>query len=402
MDADLFSVKMTEHSQADTLIETNTSKHTESMTISFFNIMDIRKPIYLSIMEDVPQDHIWMSLLDFDMPDSPKTLDAFKYIEEAFITARSYFKEIKTDRKNVQALEFDLSLLDDRKKVTKEILAIMKKAIEIKPAIGYLYPGIFNMLSGLRLFEMRPREDNASDTGIISLSDYRSYKRELSSFRETYAQARDAIYNIFIRPEELGIHTFSMNTAKLYQIYASQHNIEMFMDHPSSLMDMNAGSDSSWDDFLKEGLKKLEQNYTETTNLTLREIVRKGIKSMTDSNMLIRKCTLCGGYFKARVTSPQKCCSRLYRNTKTTCYEYASRKSYKDRVKEHPVYQEYLKSYNRLYARIRRNTVPADTTLADQLKDLREEYYKIYDSADPKDRTEVLEEYRNKNKELLQ
>ena len=87
----------------------------------------------------------------------------------------------------------------------------MKKAIEIKPAIGYLYPGIFNMLSGLRLFEMRPREDNASDTGIIYLSDYRSYKRELSSFRETYAQARDAIYNIFIRPEELGIHTFSMN-----------------------------------------------------------------------------------------------------------------------------------------------------------------------------------------------
>ena len=402
MDARLFSAKMTEHPQADTLIEVNTSKHTESMTISFFNITNVREPVYLSVIEDVPQDYIWMSLLDFDMPDSPKTLDAFKYIEEAFFSAKSHFREVESDQKNVQALEFDLSLLDDRKKVTKDIMMILKKAMEIKPAIGYLYPGVFNILTGLRLFEMRPREDPDADTGIIYLSDYRAFKRELASFRETYEQARAAIYNIFIRPEEIGIRTLSMNTAKLYQIYASQRNIEMFMDHPASLMAMSVGPDSTWDDFLKEGLETLARNDSDTTKHTLKDIVRKGIKSLTDTNMLIRKCSLCGGYFKARVMSPQKCCSRFYRNTKTTCYEYSSRKSYKDRVKGHPVYQEYLKSYNRLYARIRRKTVPADTPLLEKLKELREEYYVKYDSAKPAKRKEVLEEYRGRNKELLQ
>lgn len=41
---------------------------------------------------------------------------------------------------------------------------------------------------------------------------------------------------------------------------------------------------------------------------------------------------------------------------------------------ENPINSEYTKAYNKLYARIRRKKLPADTPLKDELIRLRNEY----------------------------
>ena len=106
-------------------------------------------------------------------------------------------------------------------------------------------------------------------------------------------------------------------------------------------------------------------------------------------------------YFRVKYTSSQEYCTRIYRDTSTTCNEYASRKSYKEKLFSHPIHTEFTKSYNRLYARIRRGKLPADTPLMDQLKALHDEYTEKYENTHQKDREAVWKEYIEKNKELL-
>ena len=101
-----------------------------------------------------------------------------------------------------------------------------------------------------------------------------------------------------------------------------------------------------------------------------------------------------------KYTSNQEYCNRQYSNA-STCSEYASRKSYKDRLFENPINTEYTKSYNNLYARIRRKKLPPDTPLKENLLALKNEYMERYEHTHKKDREAVWKEYIQKNKELL-
>lgn len=125
-----------------------------------------------------------------------------------------------------------------------------------------------------------------------------------------------------------------------------------------------------------------------------------GIDLMLKNEMVLRKCQNCGGYFCVKYTTIQDYCNRNFSNA-STCSEYVSRKSYKDRLFENPINSEYTKAYNKLYARIRRKKLPADTPLKDELLRLRNEYIERYEHTHKKDREAVWKEYIQKNKELL-
>ncbi|MFG6322398.1 MAG: hypothetical protein K1W41_13010 [Lachnospiraceae bacterium] len=125
------------------------------------------------------------------------------------------------------------------------------------------------------------------------------------------------------------------------------------------------------------------------------------IRLLLEDELVIKKCGLCNGYFRVKYTSNQEYCTRIYRDTSTTCNEYASRKSYKEKLFSHPIHTEFTKSYNRLYARIRRGKLPADTPLMDQLKALHDEYTQKYENTHQKDREAIWKEYIERNKELL-
>ena len=66
-----------------------------------------------------------------------------------------------------------------------------------------------------------------------------------------------------------------------------------------------------------------------------------------------------------------------------------------------PINTEYTKSYNKLYARIRRKKLPPDTPLKEELLKLCNEYMEHYEHTHQKDREVVWKEYIKKNKELL-
>ena len=94
-------------------------------------------------------------------------------------------------------------------------------------------------------------------------------------------------------------------------------------------------------------------------------------------------------------------CNRIYKNTAATCSEVGVRKTYKEKLFQHPIHQEFTKAYNKLYGRIRRGKVSSDTPLMDELKKLHDEYTEKYENTHQKDREAVWKEYIQKNKELL-
>ena len=416
---DIFSKEIIQYDISRYKHEINYSKHTESLVFTAtytsdddfedadYDIYDDdddptpKEVISFYLIKDVPQDSIWMSLLDFNASDSPKTLDAFQYIEKAFdyfsfldLKNKSLFEESHT----LYRIPYKADVLNHLDELAENVLKCLKEAVNIEPAISYIYP-FFQMTlnqlwNGKHFIEEGKENDYLTDTIFSSLA------KEVSHFREYYEQARTAVYSIFMRPEELHVPVTSDESAELYKIYAALHKISLFNTHRTG-EDNEHGEPENWDDFL------IDNHGVEISNVygyafpSLKKLVIEAIDNLSSSNTILRKCALCGGYFKTKWGSKQTCCSRQYRDTKTTCYEYASRKQYQDRLKEHPVYQEYIKAYNRLYGRIRRKTVPANTMLADKLKDLRDEYYEKYDTAEADVQESILQEFIRKNDELL-
>lgn len=404
MKLDPFSLDVIEYSCVRTEYAINTAKHTESLV--YYVKGDNNDDFPLDLINDVPQDSIWLSLLDYDMPDSPQTLEAFALIEKAF-SLLSFLCEDKSLKRGtivtIRYLAFDAHILAKRNELSLEILDLLRQAMNLKPAIGYFYAYFHGILNQLYDAELSMKESGITGTGHIPDITYSLLTHEINSFRDIYSQAREAIYNVFMRPEELKIHALPEDILDSYRIYSLEKGDSFFKPYEKPSADKQSDSlADSWDSFLMKSLAMDTAEMIGPCMLTLKGMAQQGIESLKNANTVIRKCDLCDGYFKARYNSRQTCCSRLYRDTKMTCYEYASRKSYKDKLKEHPIYQEYIKAYNRLYGRIRRKTLPADTSLANQLKDLREEFYAKYDSAPPEMQAAVLEEYVRKNEELLE
>ena len=416
---DLFSKEIIQYDISHCRHDVNYSKHIESLmftatytsedslknadydTLNYDDAKPAPEEISFYLIKDVPQDSIWMSLLDFNASDSPKTLDAFQYIEKAF----DYFSFL--DLANRHSFKMNITLyripykadvLNHLDELAQNVLNCLKEAITIEPAISYIYP--FFQVTLNQLWYKKYFAEEGVETDYLTDTIFSSLAKEVSHFREYHEQARTAIYSIFMRPEELHLPVTSDESAELYKIYAALHQISLFNTHRTG-EDSEHGEPETWDDFLIDNHGVEFSNVFGSSFPTFKKLVIEAIDNLSSSNTILRKCALCGGYFKTKWGSKQTCCSRQYRDTRTACYAYASRKQYQSRLKEHPVYQEYLKAYNRLYGRIRRKLVPANTMLADQLKDLREEYYEKYDSAEADAREFILQEFIRKNEELL-
>ena len=395
----------------------NYSKHTESLTIiaepSYDSDFDDdekddyeydpepREEVTFYILKDVPQDYIWMSLLDYDPEDTPGTLDAFAYVEKAF-ACLSFLdlskKEHITESPTLYHIPFDAAVLNNFDDLSSDILNLLKQAMDMKPALGYILPYFLITLHQLwnHTHRIKPGESVAyfSDTSFSTLT------KEILSFRDYYSQAREALYSIFMLPEKIGLPVASDEAAGLYKVYAALHKIPLFNTHRTG-EDPSHGEPDSWQDFLIGNYGIPVDGIIGYAFPSFKKFVMDAIDSMSSSNAVLRKCALCGGYFKTKRGAKQTCCSRLYRDTKTTCYEYASRKQYQEKLKEHPIYQEYIKAYNRLYGRIRRKAIPTNTPLAERLKELRDEYYEKYDNASPSARKGILQEFIKRNNEIL-
>lgn len=349
----------------------------------------------------------WMEILDYDTEDKEtlgKTFD--------LLISSIYLLGIQPDtqKDNFEThidnfiKSFESNTFSD---VASSVLDILKECFDPHPVLTYLYPHYYALLHTLYLYAAKKcaygdiRSQFAEKMSVLL--------QELPHLKSAYEQAREYTQSVFIEPYAENASIPCTTSAALYHSYRKILNKSNFymgtFDFPIAedyLENILGTKTPSWKSYFGSFSEKLLDADTQTYPITsFAQFLHIGLSIMMSGEMVIRKCKLCNGYFQTKHSSDQMYCSRIYKNTSATCSEVGVRKTYKEKLFQHPIHQEFTKSYNKLYGRIRRGKVPNDTPLMDELKRLHDEYTEKYENTHKQDRETIWKEYIQKNKELL-
>lgn len=344
-----------------------------------------------------------MEILDYDMPEKESTIVAFEKLKSV-LPLLGIDCPFDKETFNLYCCE---NIPKDIETSAGQIMPILQSCFEEHPALSYLYP-LFHMV----MRSCYQQAGKSADAGLLQCAKLLS--EEVNNFETLYTQARNYLDEVIIEPSKQGLQLPSSAIAEIYHSYCLYASKQDFQSDALSTMelknnflsDIRAQKDScntqNWTEYLNHASNLITDNAIGKYPITsFKQFLCIGIRLLLEDELVIKKCRLCNGYFRVKYTSNQEYCTRIYRDTSTTCNEYASRKSYKEKLFSHPIHTEFTKSYNRLYARIRRGKLPADTPLMEQLKALHDEYTEKYENTHQKDREAVWKEYIEKNKELL-
>ena len=344
-----------------------------------------------------------MEFLDYDMPEKESAIVAFEKLKSV-LPLLGIDCPFDKETFNLYCCEH---IPKDIETSAGQIMPILQSCFEEHPALSYLYP-LFHMV----MRSCYQQAGKSADAGLLQCAKLLS--EEVNNFETLYTQARNYLDEVIIEPSKQGLQLPSSAIAEIYHSYCLYASKQDFQSDALSTMelknnflsDIRAQKDScntqNWTEYLNHASNLITDNAIGKYPITsFKQFLCIGIRLFLEDELVIKKCKLCNGYFRVKYTSNQEYCTRIYRDTSTTCNEYASRKSYKEKLFSHPIHTEFTKSYNRLYARIRRGKLPADTPLMDQLKALHDEYTEKYENTHQKDREAVWKEYIEKNKELL-
>ena len=344
-----------------------------------------------------------MEILDYDMPEKESAIVAFEKLKSV-LPLLGIDCPFDKETFNLYCCEH---IPKDIETSAGQIMPILQSCFEEHPALSYLYP-LFHMV----MPSCYQQAGKSADAELLQTAKLLS--EEVNNLETLYTQARDYLDEVIVAPSKQGLQLPSSAIAEIYHSYCLYASKQDFQSDALSTMelknnflsDIRAQKDScntqNWTEYLNHASNLITDNAIGKYPVTsFKQFLCIGIRLLLEDELVIKKCSLCNGYFRVKYTSNQEYCTRIYRDTSTTCNEYASRKSYKEKLFSHPIHTEFTKSYNRLYARIRRGKLPADTPLMDQLKALHDEYTEKYENTHQKDREAVWKEYIEKNKELL-
>ena len=344
-----------------------------------------------------------MEILDYDMPEKESAIVAFEKLKSV-LPLLGIDCPFDKETFNLYCCEH---IPKDIETSAGQIMPILQSCFEEHPALSYLYP-LFHMV----MRSCYQQAGKSADAGLLQCAKLLS--EEVNNFETLYTQARNYLDEVIIEPSKQGLQLPSSAIAEIYHSYCLYASKQDFQSDALSTMelknnflsDIRAQKDScntqNWTEYLNHASNLITDNAIGKYPVTsFKQFLCIGIRLLLEDELVIKKCRLCNGYFRVKYTSNQEYCTRIYRDTSTTCNEYASRKSYKEKLFSHPIHTEFTKSYNRLYARIRRGKLPADTPLMDQLKALHDEYTEKYENTHQKDREAIWKEYIERNKELL-
>ena len=375
--------------------------HSESFYMEYEGGKSGKKKSKHYFSHNDPLFFAWMKVLDYDTPASESGTDIFSTLNRTgeLLPLHAEDSSVISDFLNSLSSE-SLSEL------TKELFTILKNAINKRVALCIFYPYYYKVFQDM--YNYIDAQSEAPDFVLHFTAHLTELAKELDSLETVYRAARTYCEAVFLTLNTPDIGIGSDKIAAIYRTYCRSHGISDFIEesmlNPYSGSSKESSSDLGWEEYLKihkDDYLDRESNQGIYSLYHFSEIITIGINLMLDSQSVLRKCKLCGGYFRIKFSSSQECCTRMYKDTKAACNEYASRKSYKDKLFRHPIHQEFTKAYNKLYGRIRRGKVPADTPLMDQLKALHDEYADKYDNTHHKEREIVWKEYIEKNKKLL-
>lgn len=382
------------------------SNYSESLLLTYNDIDN--NPHQEALGTNRPILSNWLEILDYDT-DTKENLDKTFDLLLSSIGLFGIKPDIQKD-KFINKIDnfikdFDSKIFSD---VASSVLDILKECFDPHPVLAYLYPYYYTLLHSLYLYA----EKSCSYEETVSqfLAQITVLLQELLHLKSSYEQAREYTQSVFIEPYTDNASIQSTASVALYHSYCKMLNKSDFYmdafdfpidgDYLKNFFDNNT---PAWSSYFELFSKKLLDTDTQDYHITsFAQFLHIGLSIMMSGEMVIRKCKLCNGYFQTKHSSDQMYCSRIYKNTSATCSEVGVRKTYKEKLFQHPIHQEFTKSYNKLYGRIRRGKVPNDTPLMEQLKKLHDEYTEKYENTHKKDREAVWKEYIQKNKELLE
>lgn len=349
----------------------------------------------------------WLETLDYDT-ETKENLDKTFDLLLSSIGLFGIKPDMQKD-KLINKIENFIKDFDDKafSDVASSVLDILKECFDPHPVLAYLYPYYYALLHSLYLYA----EKSCSYEETVSQFSAKItvLLQELLHLKSSYEQAREYTQSVFIEPYTDNASVPSTISAALYHSYCKILNKSNFYmeayDFPITedyLKNFLDNDNPTWSSYFNLFSEKLLDIDTQDYHIaSFAQFLHIGLSIMMSGGMVIRKCKLCSGYFQTKHSSDQMYCSRIYKNTSATCSEVGVRKTYKEKLFQHPIHQEFTKSYNKLYGRIRRGKVPNDTPLMEQLKKLHDEYTEKYENTHKKDREVVWKEYIQKNKELL-
>ena len=360
-----------------------------------------------SLSTDRPILSNWMEILDYDT-ESKETLD--KTFD--LLLSSVHLFGIQADQTDADPAidithflkSFQGSHFSD---LASSVLDILKDCFDPCPVLAYLYPHYYTMLHLLYLYSEKTCSYKEIEAEFSTEAHF--LLSELQTLKASYTQARKYTQSVFIEPYTESASISGTASVALYHSYCKIQGQPDFytdsFDYPAGIkdcMDMLGTKAPTWHSYFGFFAKKAAQSDMQEYPITsFAQFLHIGLSVMMSEGMVIRKCRLCNGYFHTKHSSDQMYCSRIYKNTAATCSEVGVRKTYKEKLFQHPIHQEFTKAYNKLYGRIRRGKVPSDTPLMDELKRLHDEYTEKYENTHQKDREAVWKEYIQKNKELL-
>ena len=375
--------------------EYSTNLHKEDLSICFTDSNNT-KETYNFVSNGILYQS-WMSILDFNDANNNDTSKVFDNLKLTLELLQINTTENINNYETILTTFNDVSCLN----ILSQLFEILKECFELRPALSYLYPKFYCFLSYFYAY-IKEKDNDQKAIAEIKKTALALFN-EISSLPSVYERAREYIKQVLVTPFEQKIKLPTHEVAFLYQTYCLQNQYENFYSqsyNPLRNTETSEISNKNWSKFLEKINKTFSKNKSTYFISSFQQFCYIGINLILINDMNLRKCKNCGGYFCVKYTSNQECCNRIYSAT-STCSEYTSRKTYKDKLFEHAISSEYIKAYNKLYARIRRKKLPPDTPLKEELLKLREEYMERYEQTHKKDRDAVWKEYIQKNKELL-
>ncbi len=291
------------------------------------------------------------------------------------------------------------------------IFDMLQPLISQYPLLAFIYSICYKLLSHCLLLLDNGKVKRDSDYDFISILVTQLFD-SINYFEEVYIATRNYSNAVFMAENKPGAKLSPKTVSFIYDQFCEESGTINYAKRPILRFSSptitfkekyGLPSSDSWIAYFRSQKNALildKDSYT-LPIFSIEDLGKKGINYLLESDSVLRFCKLCGKAFRAKYTTSQEYCTRLYSDTKAPCNEYASRKSYKEKLFKHPVHQEYTKAYNKVYGRIRRGKLPQDTPLLAQLKELRDEYLDKYESTHRKERERVWKEYIRKNKELL-
>ena len=302
----------------------------------------------------------WLEVLDYDTENKElldKTFDLLLSSVHLFGIKSDMPKDNLINAAGNFLKDFDSNAFSD---IASSVLDILKECFDPHPVLAYLYPHYYALLHSLYLYT--EKSCSYEETASLFSAKIAVLMQELLHLKSSYEQAREYTQSVFIEPYADNASVPSTTSAALYHSYCKMLNKSDFYmdafdfpiieDYLKNILGNDTPTWSSYFDFFSEKLLDADTQDYHITSFA--QFLHIGLSIMMSGEIVIRKCKLCNGYFQTKHSSDQMYCSRIYKNTSATCSEVGVRKTYKEKLFQHPIHQEFTKSYNKLYGRIRR------------------------------------------------